>query len=1724
MRRFATLLLALAVLSSAPPARADDGSLDQLPKAAEAYRDEIARSWASHDPAGAAADLVRQGEALAARGAATKDADLIRDGIDLLERAVAAGDTRSATWLRLARAHAAAYAEAPKRFASLTEAYRAADSKTHRLEALAALAEALQEQSRYRDAVRVLLSEAELGGDPAIRRAAEQLAETKGFRVVTYEVDTDRPDPSACLEFPADLPGGRSFDVDTYVRVEPAASDLRVAGSKICLDGLRHGATYRVQVLPGLPSVDGDRLLTAQLREIPVGDRPESVGFRGGTYILPRVGGASIPLETVNVADVALSLHRIPDRGIVDELRSERWRRLLDSYDLEQIAETEGEALWSGKMEVAKALNERVTTAIPVADILADPKPGLYVLTAENATGDEPYWQSKATQWFVITDIGLATFEGEDGLTVATRSLATGGPADRVELRLYARNNDELGRATTGADGLATLPAGLLHGTGGRAPEALMAFTAAGDFTFLDITRPPFDLSDRGVGGRPAPGPIDAFLYTERGVYRRGETVNAVALLRNAAAQALDGVPVTLRLLRPDGVEAARRRLGDDETGGVTASFTLLDDAMTGKWRILAHVDPEQPPVGEMSFLVEDVVPAQVEVALSTSADRLAAARPVPVTVAADYYYGAPAAGLRGEAELVLQTDDAPFASLPGYRFGLADEPFEPERLDLGAFRTGDDGRAALSVEVPRLPDTTHPLKAVVRTSVFELGGRPVNEAVSLPVTGAAALVGVKPLFDGDAVREGGEAAFEVRGVAPDGTPRALSGVRWELVEEVWDYRWFRKDGAWDYRIEVRDRPVTGGTIDVAAAAPTRVAHAVDWGRYRLEVYDPDGGGATSVRFHAGWFVAPSAGDTPDTLEVTLDHPRYRIGDTARVHIRAPFAGQLLLAVANDDVVATYEVPLPAEGRIVEVPVTEAWGVGAYLLATAFRPEGSERGPGRAIGLAHAAVDPTDRLITVSIDSPEQVRPRQTVTVPVTLTAARPLDRAYLTLAAVDEGILALTDYETPDPVGHFFGKRRLGLEIRDAYGELIDSHAGRRGRVRSGGDAGRADAGAPDLDVRMVSLFSGIVAVDAAGRAEIPLDLPSFNGRLRLMAVAWDGRGVGAADRDMVVRDPLVAQLSLPRFLAPEDESRLTLRLDNLDAPAGDYAISFEAGDGIRLDGEASVQRTLAQGDSTAVTVGLVAERLGTGTVAYTVRGPDGFERADTVALAVRPSQLHETRRHFARLAPGDRLDITPEMVDGFRQEDLEILTSFSPRPNLDVPGLLAQLDRYPYGCLEQTTSRAMPLLYVGAVARLWGQADTDAVLRPRLEQAVARVLSMQRSDGSFSLWDARGPAEPWLTGYALDFLTRAQAAGLPVPASAKAQGLEWLHDQIERFEGGADIDADVLAYAHYVLAANGEGRLDKLRYFAREAGDRLTEIGAVFAGAALALHGDRKAAADMLAEARPVGTDDRWDHYGSPLRDNAALVAMGSEVKVLPPDLGRLIEDISYRLGQRRYTSTQEKAWVLLAAHGLAGGPSMTLAIDGVVQAATSDPLYLRADAPGVRYENRGAAPVYASISVSGTPAEPQPPLSLGMTVTRSYYDRAGNPLDPSDLRQTDLVVAVIEGEATTGLDHQALIVDLLPAGFELENARLAGARATEEFAWLPALSETEHVEYRDDRFVAALDLKREDGTFRVAYLARAVTPGSYALPAVEVEDMYKPEYRARGEAGRTVIQGAE
>ncbi len=1652
------------------------------------------------------------------------------------EAAIASGADQTAIWIALSQVWRNQGGEQSQQrtLQAAYNAYRAARTVDEQARALFLLGELYAQQDQPKQAMAALKEGLGLEDSPKAAERYQQLVKANAFQVKTVDVESNSANPKICLNFSEALHKGKQIHYEDYLVIQPVIKAVVSArAEKLCVEGVSHGQSYEITVRPGVPSAAGEKTDADETFTAAVSDREPTVGFRGATYILPKAGGQGLPLTSVNVDKVRLKVLRINDRNLSEQVNSRHITNALAGYDIDTIAQHAGELLWQGELAIQGERNQEATTAIPVNEILRNTQPGIYVVAAE-PVGKLSKYEDRATQWLVVSDLGLSTFRGEDGLHTFVRSLDSARSLAGVELRLYARNNTELGKATSDDAGYVRFAPGLLRGSGGREPAVLMAYGSAGDFNFLDLTRPAFDLADRGVAGREAPGPVDVFLYGERGVYRPGETVELMALMRDSRGYALENLPLTLKFIRPDEVEADQLTLTTAALGGYHASVPLANNARTGTWNVRAYTDPKAKPVGQLSFQVEDFVPQTLKLELATQAQILQPGAAVDVDVTGQFLYGAPAANLKAKAELVLREDPDPYPIQSGYKFGLVQDTWTAKRYPLDMAGTDAQGKARAVLKLDEVPDTSRPLQAVLRVSLFEPGGRPVNRSLALPYRPQSLAIGIRPQFGDGGVQINQEAAFAVVAVDPAGKLQAVSGLRAELFRESYDYYWYYRESRWDYKLVIRDsEPVESKTLTLSAEQPATLAHrGLDWGNYRLEVYDPATGAASSVRFRVGWFANPSEGDTPDQLRITLDKPRYQAGETAQVQVKAPFAGELLLTVAGDRLWTTRTFSLPAEGATVTLPVADNWGPGVYLTATAFRPanSGSQYGPGRAIGVTWLGLDPQPRTLAIRLDAPPELRPRQRFELPVTVSGAEPGKPAYLTVAAVDEGILQLTDFLTPDPLQYFLGKRRLGVDLLDLYGKLIQA-GGQPGQLRVGGDAeGRQLDGSTVRTVKTVALFSGPAPLDPQGQARIPLELPDFNGQLRLMAIGWDASRLGRAEAPLLVRDPLVAQVYLPRFLAPGDVSRLSLHLQNLSAPKGDYQVQLTAEGAVALDAATEFSFPVTDSaDQNTEHRNFTLRGLdpGIGRIQLRVAGPNGFKLAHEWEISVRPAQAIASERQALRLPSGQAVGVNPDLLKNYLPTTGEVRLSFSTRPNLNVPGLLAQLDRYPYGCLEQTTSRALPLLYFQAVATAWTAGSGAATgLRERVQQAVQRVLTMQRYEGGFGLWNPENPVEPWLSAYALDFLSRAKQEGYLVPESSYRRGLDWLKGKLSDTE----LDADKLAaraYALYVLARTEQAAIGDLRYLHDNYLNKLpTALSKAQLGAALARYGEMNRAREAFAAALATKAEYRWEwhDYGTPLRDRAALLALLTEAGIMTERVPQLAEELAADMNQRSYTSTQEQAWLLLAAYTLLGNPGeLRLSVDGVPTSA--NPFYLKPTAAqlerGLKVANQGNSPVWYVVDASGVPAQEQPPVQQDFTIARRFYTQAGQEVNPAQMKQNDLLVAVITGEARTRENHQALIVDLLPAGLEIENARLAHSDSTGELQWLPKLSETLHTELRDDRFVAALNLDEGQRQFAVAYLVRAVTPGEYRLPAVFVEDMYKPWYLARGAMGRLKIE---
>jgi uncharacterized protein YfaS (alpha-2-macroglobulin family) len=615
-----------------------------------------------------------------------------------------------------------------------------------------------------------------------------------------------------------------------------------------------------------------------------------------------------------------------------------------------------------------------------------------------------------------------------------------------------------------------------------------------------------------------------------------------------------------------------------------------------------------------------------------------------------------------------------------------------------------------------------------------------------------------------------------------------------------------------------------------------------------------------------------------------------------------------------------------------------------------------------------------------------------------------------------------------------------------------------------------------------------------------------------------------------MTVRDPVVTTVSLPRFLAPGDAARIGVTINNLEGAAGDYHLSLSASGVAQFKGSASRSVKLAPGGNFNDGFVLSAMTPGNAALKLELSGPGDLKIARNFTIGVRPAQAYQLRRFVGRLQPGESVTLDDGAADEFLPGTAEALLSVSPRPDWDVPGLLRTLERYAYGCLEQTTSRALPLLYVEEVARLW-RTDPGAATVETLDRAIGHIVELQRSDGSFGVWSDSGDTVPWLDAYATDFLIRAKEHGKNAPDFAIKAAVSWLHDYV-RQEHTEIADLPALAYAHYVLARAKSDDLDGLRYFYETQMARLpTQLAKAQVAAALTQYGDmaRAAAAHdaALVQGPPRSPAIRYVDYGSELRDSAAVLSFAAANPGNQARLTAIIDRIAERFSRAARTSMQEQAWLLMAAEAAAkaGGGTMTVATDGGAPQPRSEPLYLRrllgSGAPSTAITNRGDTPAWRAVSITGVPAADLPAENRGYAVSREVFRPDGTAADLSKVRQTDLFVVVLKGtRSDASQSAQTLVVDLLPAGFEIETATVSKGRSTTDYSWLPDLTDASYTEQRDDRFIAALDLKNGTRDFTLAYVVRAVTPGEFKYPALVAEDMYEPETTGRTAIGKLTV----
>lgn len=1618
--------------------------------------------------------------------------------------------------------------------------------------------------------------------------------------------------------------GADSRDGKEQAKAAPAdAAATPVAGAWVVADNPRVAyfphikplRQYRVAAASAIAAADGGSLPEPASCEATSQAMPPAFYFASRGVVLPPGQNGGLPIVTVNVPEVDVEFLRIDTARIpyfYDNILGVRrapsdvaendedaddadddWRyssnRALQGnvslWDLDRLGKMT-QSVYSGRFLTGEQPDRRHLTFLPVEDIEALQQPGIYVAVM---TQPGRFRYESQVSYFYVSDIGVHLHRHPEQLDAYATSLKSGLALADTSLDLLDGNGKVLATAKADDQGRVRFD--------GRYPSArLLTARRGAEQTVLALQQPALDLSEFQARGYPS-RTHRLYAYAGRDLYRPGETFHVSLLARDADGRGLPPMPITATLKRPDGrvmrtdtwqpgagTPTAEGKLPDaaeplpqgaGAPGYFQQAITLPPDAQTGTWQLELRIDPATPAADTTwRFQVEEFLPERMKLALTPSAPTLLSDQPLNIEIQGDYLYGAPAAGNRVLARLAVERQRQPLAQQwPGFIFGDVADDDRRQWQELEEQELDEAGHASLAVPLT-LEDAHSPMAVTTSVSLLESGGRPVIRSSQSIVWPAPALIGLRPQFDGDVVREGTLAAFEVARVGLDGELAPLASAQLRLFREEREYYWrFDDQGGWNSGYIDTEELVESRELDLSARSQITVP--VQWGRYRLEITDPELGQTLRYRFYAGWGAqdAEAMGNRPDRVQLKLNPAPAESGRDLNVRIEPPHDGHAVVTVESDRVLWSRRLPVSATGTELNIPLDPAWQRhDLYVSAVVFRPgsEGEARvTPARAVGLAHIPLDRSARQLAVAIDAPAKIRPETRGSVKVRVSgAAGGTDTAWVTLSAVDAGILSITNFASPDPFDFFFGQQRYGAEMLDMYGRLIEKMHGTRARLKWGGDAAQRDTRSLPPKVRLVDLFSGPVRLDADGRADIPLDLPDFNGTLRLMATAFTETEFGSAEREMVVAAPIVAELSMPRFIGTGDAATLALDVTNLteeprrldvtlkaEAPAAitDSLRALELAPGERRILHYTVTGAGASGDA-LLTLDLKTTDAGK---------PLHISRRAT--LAVQPTTPPARLVNRLRLAPGEQTGLNAEEAANWLADTLTAGIMASGTPPFDMRQLARDLLDYPYGCTEQTASAAYPyLLLDDAQAKDLGLPGISAETRnARLASAVPRLAAAQKASGGFSLW-GEGPQDIWLTAYTVQFLQDAGRSGYAVPQDMLKRAREWLLERLReapaRFpalpaalathDRNSPYSADdyrlvrdsherfsALAFAGYVLAREQAAPLAALRQLYEGYADRArSPLPLVHLAAALQLTGDQPRAAAALdaAMARPHGIDasraryGEWlGDYGSPVRDYAWSYAIMHEHKLEHPRRETLLTDLLQHLGKREWFSTQERLALLQAAQAAGGRKDAVWSLEvrnaagthrlasGAAQSAT----LTGPDALSATLTNTGDAPVFIETQVQGRTPPGQAPRSEGVRIERQWYTADGQPWNGGELQTGDTLIVGLTATAEVAIAN-ALIVDYVPAGFDIENLNLSqgddmqgwelGGQRVEAALNDPRIA---HREYRDDRYVAAVSI---DEPITVFYRVNVTNPGIYHIPAATVEDMYRPQIRATGHDG--------
>ncbi len=1497
-------------------------------------------------------------------------------------------------------------------------------------------------------------------------------------------------------------------------------------------------STFTLNVKKGLQGLYGGELDRDYERVVSLLNVDPSIDFvdKEGKYLmLP--GTKNLAVNVVNIDSVDIEVSEIPKNNIMYYKNQGNYYYYDYYYSPHYSPDSYGKALYKEKVKTKSSKNWLNTININLEKAINPEFKGIFLVEVRS---DEKRW-IRDSKIFAISDLGIIAKKSNDELIVFINSISGAEPISNAQVEIYSTHNTLILKEVTNSNGVVKFD--LKDGKYKDDLPRMIYVEKGNDFNYLDLREAGIETSRFDVGGiADYQENYKVFMYGERNLYRPGEKVYLSGILRDEKMKVISEEPVVLKIIAPTGKVFEEFPKTLNSQGSFEQSFVMPSYAQTGLYKAELY-NGTKKIIGAYNFSVEDFVPDKIRVMLKTNKEKTTPGHDVKISIDSEFLFGSKAANLKYEGEIQFRQTN--FISKKFKNYNFANYVGENSKIENYSFNGNLDknGHAEIDYKIPKKLVSGGKISAYVYTSVFDLTGRTVNRIANFDIFTKDNFIGI---HNNDYyLKRNSVTNFKIVSVDKNDNPsKPFPGIV-KLVRYKWQTV-LRKASDGKTRYTSSKTEITEWEKEVSiSGTPSKIpVNPQSSGQYELRISEKGKTGYVKSIFYVyGWADRTASNfdvDKEGKIEIVLDKESYEPNEIVTALFKCPFSGKLLLTLERNGIYDYKYVDVVNNSVQTTFNLKEDYIPNVFISATLFKAHaGKNESPFLAgHGFASIKVEKKANKLPVQIFASQKVKPRTTQEITV---KTNPNKNIYVTFAAVDEGILQIKNYETPDPYKMMYAKRPLRVQSFDLYSLLLPEVASEKSST--GGDALAQQLKKRVNPVKskryeLLSFWSGIKKTDSNGKVKISLPIPQFNGEVRLMALVYDGPKFGSAEKSIKVSDDLIIEPEMPRFLSINDKLISNVSLINTTNKRSEVKIKATVSGPVELTSNQVKTVEINPKATENVQFGFASKNeIGNAKITFETEGLAKVK--EEINIGVRPISPLVVRTGFGDINGGENVEI--KLPNHFIKSTQNTTLTISKLPIIKFAKQLQYLLGYPYGCVEQTVSKVFPQLYFGDIAKYIAPEifkNNNSIYH--VNEGIKKLESMQLYNGSISYWQGGDYSNWWGTVYAAHFFVEAKKAGFYVDENVLNKLLNYLAKRTKEkktydyitYKGNKKtiikIAQKEIIYSLYVLALAGKGDVSTMNYY-KAMPQLLTNDTRYLLAGAYALMDNRSAYSQILPNEFNAEETERLTGgcFDSSIRANAIMLNVLLEIDPTNLQIPIIVKYLSQN-ADRMY-STQDRAFSFVAlGKALRAQTNANVQVDVLVDNKIIDSyknnditisdnklqlgkLELKSDGEGKVYYFWSSEGISINKKVKEEDSQ--------MKVRRAFFDyRTQHEIVNNKFKQGQLIVCKISLTGGKRSAENIAITDLIPAGFEIENPRLS---TSTNFNWINRNKMIiQYMDIRDDRLILFTNLNANK-TKDFYYMLRVVNRGEFQLPVIGAEAMYDRDYHSFNGAGKVIVE---